>query len=87
MSVSDVADTLDDALGFTGLDAVKVTHKPRLLSDNGPCYISGELANYLEENGMTYTRGRPFHPQTQGKIERWHCSMKNQIAEQLLSSL
>ena len=79
MSASDVADTLDDALCFTGLDQVKVRHKPRLLSDNGPCYISGELSGYLQENGMTHTRGRPYHPQTQGKIERWHRSMKNQI--------
>jgi putative transposase len=79
MSASDVSDTLDDALEFTGLDRVKVNHKPRLLSDNGPCYISGELSDYLEENGMTHTRGRPYHPQTQGKIERWHRSMKNQI--------
>jgi len=79
MSASDVSDTLDDALSFTQLDQVKVKHKPRLLSDNGPCYISGELSNYLEENGMTHTRGRPYHPQTQGKIERWHRSMKNQI--------
>ena len=79
MSASDVADTLDDALCFTGLDQVKVMHKPRLLSDNGPCYISGELSGYLQENGMTHTRGRPYHPQTQGKIERWHRSMKNQI--------
>ena len=79
MSASDVADTLDDALCFTGLDQVKVRHKPRLLSDNGPCYISGELSRYLQENGMTHTRGRPYHPQTQGKIERWHRSMKNQI--------
>ncbi|MCP4121487.1 MAG: DDE-type integrase/transposase/recombinase, partial [Bacteroidetes bacterium] len=59
MGASDVSDTLDDALSFTGLDQVKVKHKPRLLSDNGPCYISGELAEYLEENGMTHTRGRP----------------------------
>ncbi len=79
MSASDVADTLDDALFFTGLDQVKVRHKPRLLSDNGPCYISGELSDYLQANGMTHTRGRPYHPQTQGKIERWHRSMKNQI--------
>ena len=79
MSAGDVSDTLDDALSFTGLDQVKVKHKPRLLSDNGPCYISGELADYLQENGMTHTRGRPYHPQTQGKIERWHRSMKNQI--------
>jgi transposase InsO family protein/transposase-like protein len=79
MSAGDVTDTLDDALSFTGLDEVKVNHKPRLLSDNGPCYISGELSDYLEENQMTHTRGRPYHPQTQGKIERWHRSMKNQI--------
>ena len=79
MSASDVSDTLTDALDFTGLNQVTVQHKPRLLSDNGPCYISGELADYLQENGMAHTRGRPYHPQTQGKIERWHRSMKNQI--------
>ena len=79
MSATDVSETLDDALRFTGLDSVKVYHAPRLLSDNGPCYVSGELAEYLEKQGMTHTRGRPYHPQTQGKIERWHRSMKNQI--------
>ena len=79
MSASDVSETLDDALRFTGLDSVKVDHKPRLLSDNGPCYVSGELAEYLKDRGMSHTRGRPYHPQTQGKIERWHRSMKNQI--------
>jgi len=79
MGASDVSDTLDDALNFTGLDEARVNHKPRLLSDNGPCYISGELAEYLKDNGLSHTRGRPYHPQTQGKIERWHRSMKNQI--------
>ena len=70
MSTKDVSDTLDDALEFTGLDQVNVKHKPRLLSDNGPCYISEELATYLKDNGVTHTRGRPYHPQTQGKIVR-----------------
>lgn len=79
MKASDVSDTLDDALNFTGLDQVKVKHKPRLLSDNGPSYLAGELAEYLDKNGMSHTRGRPYHPQTQGKIERWHRSLKNQI--------
>ena len=79
MSAGDVTDTLDDALNFAGLDEVRVRHKPRLLSDNGPCYVSGELSDYLKERGMRHTRGRPYHPQTQGKIERWHRSMKNQI--------
>jgi transposase InsO family protein len=79
MSSSDVSDTLDDALAFTELEQATVKHKPRLLSDNGPCYVSGELSDYLEANNMVHTRGRPYHPQTQGKIERWHRSMKNQI--------
>lgn len=79
MTANDVSDTLDDALYFTGLDQVKVRHKPRLLSDNGPCYLSGDLAEYLEEQGMAHSRGKPYHPQTQGKIERWHRSMKNQV--------
>ncbi|WP_143123923.1 IS3 family transposase [Nitrosomonas ureae] len=79
MSARDVSDTLDDALRFTRLDQVKVKHKPRLLSDNGPSYISSELAHYLEDQNMTHTRGKPYHPQTQGKIERWHRSLKNQI--------
>lgn len=79
MNARDVSDTLDDALRFTGLDQIKVKHKPRLLSDNGPSYISSELAHYLENQNMSHTRGKPFHPQTQGKIERWHRSLKNQI--------
>jgi len=79
MGALDVSNTLDDARAFTGIDQVRVKHKPRLLSDNGPCYIAGELSDYLAEHGMTHTRGRPYHPQTQGKIERWHRSMKNQI--------
>jgi transposase InsO family protein len=79
MSAQDVQDTLDDALAFTGLDTVKVTHKPRLLSDNGLSYIASDLAKYLNDKGMTHTRDRPYHPQTQGKIERWHRSLKNQI--------
>jgi transposase InsO family protein len=79
MAASDVTDTLDDALAFTGLKQAHVSHKPRLLSDNGPCYISGQLADYLKDQKMAHTRGRPYHPQTQGKIERWHRSMKNQI--------
>ena len=79
MSALDVSNTLDDARVFTGIDQVKVKHRPRLLSDNGPCYIAGELSDYLAGHGMTHTRGRPYHPQTQGKIERWHRSMKNII--------
>ena len=67
---------LDD---FSLSNQIKIKHKPRLLSDNGPSYISSELAHYLENQNMAHARGKPYHPQTQGKIERWHRSLKNQI--------
>ena len=79
MNADDVSATLDIALAASGCDSVTVLHKPRLLSDNGPCYIAGELAEYLEEHGMDHVRGAPNHPQTQGKIERWHQTLKNRI--------
>ena len=79
MAASDVTDTLEDALNVTGLTAARVQHKPRLLSDNGPCYISGELKAWLKNQDITHTRGAPYHPMTQGKIERYHRSMKNVI--------
>ena len=79
MGTTDVTETLDRALAVTGADQVQVRHRPRLLSDNGPAYVSGELRESLRERGMGHTRGAPYHPQTQGKIERYHRSMKNVV--------
>lgn len=79
MAASDVTDTLRDALEATGLSEARVQHKPRLLSDNGPCYISKELREWLQDRDMKHTRGAPYHPMTQGKIERYHRSMKNVV--------
>jgi putative transposase len=79
MRAEDVTETLDLALATSGCGQANVLHKPRLLSDNGPCYIAGELAEYIEAQRMSHVRGAPFHPQTQGKIERWHQTMKNRI--------
>ncbi len=79
MAASDVQDTLDVALQATGVGHVQVRHRPRLLSDNGPCYVSHELKDYLQRCGMEHTRGAPYHPMTQGKIERYHRSMKNVV--------
>jgi len=79
MTASDVSDTLTIALRSSGLERVRVRHRPRLLSDNGPSYLSAQLGSCLAEHGMTHTRGKPYHPMTQGKIERYHRSMKNQI--------
>ena len=79
MTARDVSDTLALALEASRLQAVNVSHRPRLLSDNGPSYVSAELKDWLNEQGMDHTRGAPYHPMTQGKIERWHRSMKNQV--------
>lgn len=79
MSADDVKETLDMAVTSTGVMKVHVRHRPRLLSDNGPCYLSRELKDYLDKRGMSHTRGAPYHPQTQGKIERYHRSIKNVI--------
>jgi len=79
MKSGDVTDTLDLALQASGCDQATVLHKPRLLSDNGSSYISGELADWLEDQKMDHVRGAPYHPQTQGKIERWHQTLKNRI--------
>ena len=54
-------------------------HKPRLLSDNGSSYISDDLAEWLAECKMDHVRCAPYHPQTQGKIEHWHQTLKNRI--------
>ncbi len=79
MAASDVTDTLDLALQSSGLDQTEIQTRPRLLSDNGPSYVAKDLADWLEGQGMGHTRGAPYHPMTQGKIERWHQTLKNRI--------
>ncbi len=79
MKAEDVTATLERALKASGCDRATVVHKPRLLSDNGSSYIAGDLAHWLDERDMQHTRGAPYHPQTQGKIERWHQTLKNRI--------
>src|SRR6201993_968279 len=77
MRADDVTATLELALVASGCGSAKVVHKPRLLSDNGSSYISSDLAEWLKDRGIAHVRGAPCHPQTQGKIERWHQTLKN----------
>src|SRR5271168_1939610 len=79
MKAEDVTDTLQLALTASGCDSARVVHKPRLLSDNGSSYVSADLAEWLVEAGIDHVRGAPHHPQTRGKIERWHQTLKNRI--------
>ena len=79
MTAEDVTATLDLALKASGLDRATVVHRPRLLSDNGSSYVSADLAKWLDRQDMDHVRGAPYHPMTQGKIERWHQTLKNRI--------
>ena len=79
MAASDVTDTLELALAASGCTQARVRHRPRRLSDNGPSYIADELADWLANQQMQHIRGAPCHPQTQGKLERWHQTPKNRI--------
>jgi putative transposase len=54
--------------------------RPKLLSDNKSCYIASDLKEYSKNDlGMDQVHGRPGHPQTQGKIECYHRTMKNVV--------
>ncbi len=77
MGRSDVEETLQLAIAKTGLTHLKVKHRPRLLSDNGSAFISDALKQFLNTYKMDHVQGAPYHPQTQGKIERYHRSMKS----------
>ncbi|MFV0141370.1 transposase, partial [Empedobacter falsenii] len=77
MKAEDVKRTVKTAIEKAKL---KAKQKPKLLSDNGPCYVSSELKDYLKNTQkMEHVRGKPLHPQTQGKIERYHRTMKNVV--------
>ena len=76
MKASDVERTVERALAAAGL---KNGQRPKLLSDNGSCYISADLKTYLKSKKISPIHGRVHHPQTQGKIERYHRSMKNVV--------
>ena len=76
MKSEDVKPSLDNALNFAGLSK---DNAPRLLSDNAKCYLSREIKDFIESRGIKPINGKPCHPQTQGKIERYHRTMKNVV--------
>jgi transposase InsO family protein len=79
MKAEDVTKVLESAIAATGVKHAHVYYRPRLLSDNGPCFISSELKDYLIQHDMKHIRTRTYHPMTQGKLKRDHRSMKNLI--------
>ncbi len=52
--------------------------RPRLITDNGSQYVSAQFKAYLRERDISHSRARPYHPQSNGKIERFHKSLKGE---------
>jgi putative transposase len=52
--------------------------KPRIISDNGPQFIARDFKEFIRISGMTHIRTSPYYPQSNGKIERWHKSLKSE---------
>ena len=52
--------------------------RPRIISDNGPQFIARDFKEFIRISGMTHVRTSPFYPQSNGKIERWHKSLKRE---------
>ena len=52
--------------------------KPRIISDNGPQFIARAFKEFIRISGMTHVRTSPYYPQSNGKIERWHGSLKRE---------
>lgn len=69
---------LEQVPNALGLKDTNLARGPRL-SDNGSSYISSDLATWLNDQDMQHVRSWPYHPMTQGKIERWHQTLKNRI--------
>ena len=51
---------------------------PRIISDNGPQFISKDFKEFIRISGMTHVWTSPYYPQSNGKIERWHKSLKGE---------
>src|SRR5882757_7291084 len=63
------------------LERAKELHpeaKPRIISDNGPQFIAKDFKEFIRISGMTHVRTSPYYPQSNGKIERWHKSLKGE---------
>ncbi|MDQ3635673.1 MAG: IS3 family transposase [Acidobacteriota bacterium] len=56
--------------------------KPRIITDNGPQFIAKDFKEYIRISGMTQVRTSPYYPQSNGKIERWHQSLKTESLRQ-----
>jgi len=79
MAAGSLIDVVQQAVDLTGMTDVPVENRTVLLSDNGPGYLSRQFNDYLSLVDIKHVVASPYHPQTNGKIERYHRSIKGEI--------
>jgi len=79
MSANSLIEVVQEAVDATGMTDVPVEDRTRLLSDNGAGYVSRSFRDYLNLVGIRHILAAPFHPQTNGKLERYHRSIKTEV--------
>jgi len=79
MSADSLIEVVQQAVDATGIANIPVVDRTKLLSDNGSGYVSRAFNDYLRLVGIAHIRSAPFHPQTNGKIERYQQSLKKQV--------
>ncbi len=90
MSANSLVEVIQEAVDATGMTEVSVEDRTKLLSDNGAGYVSRSFRDYLRLVGIGHILAAPFHPQTNGKVERYQQSLKrevNQLPYELPSQL
>jgi putative transposase len=79
MAADSLIEVIQEAVDATGMAEVPVEDRTKLLSDNGPGYVSRAFRDYLHLVGIRHILAAPFHPQTNGKLERYQQTVKQEV--------
>ena len=90
MTAGSLIEVVQNAVDETGMDQVPVHDRTRLLSDNGSGYVPRAFREYVQVVGIRHILAAPYHPQTNGKLERYHQTLKrdvNQVPYEVVEDL